>query len=160
MLEGGQKERRLGAICGPLFSNKRWRLNGNTAISHCALGGRSESHHARTGGNSVLLLNGRMMRDRLINHAIRQACETNWGPISNRHLCCIWRSTHIGGRQRAPCQTRSAFPSVASVHDFIYQGVLSVLQQQLETPYRWTMNHNLHRAPSRKTAWRGAQSFC
>ncbi len=160
MPEGGQKERRLGAIAAPLFSNKRWRLNGNTAISPARLGGRSKSHHARTGRNSVCYVNGRMMRDRLINHAIRQAAKTNWGPISNRHLCCIWRSTASGGRQRAPCQTRSAFPSVRLVHDFIYQGVLSVLQQQLERRYRWTMNHNLHRVPFRKIGGGGAQSFC
>jgi DNA mismatch repair ATPase MutL len=33
-------------------------------------------------------VNGRMMRDRLINHAIRQACEDKLGPISSR-LCAV-----------------------------------------------------------------------
>ncbi|XPE40711.1 hypothetical protein ACNKHK_27970 [Shigella flexneri] len=40
-------------------------------------------------------VNRRMMRNRLINHAIRQACEDSWGPINNPLLCCIWKSIRI-----------------------------------------------------------------
>ncbi|MFP1482697.1 hypothetical protein ACLB1S_02775 [Escherichia coli] len=46
------------------------------------------------------------------------------------------------------------------MHDFIYQGVLSVLQQQLETPLPLDDEPQPAPRPLRKTAWRrGAISF-
>ncbi len=53
-----------------------------------------------------------------------------------------------------PAKHEVRFHQSRLVHDFIYQGVLSVLQQQLETPLPLDDEPNLHRVPFRKTAWR------
>lgn len=59
-----------------------------------------------------------------------------------------------------PAKHEVRFHQSRLVHDFIYQGVLSVLQQQLETPL--PLDDEPQPAPRAilKTAWRRAQSLC
>ncbi|XPE66913.1 hypothetical protein ACNKHR_09455 [Shigella flexneri] len=101
-------------------------------------------------------MNGRMMRDRLMDHAIRQACEDKLGADQQPAFCAVSGDRSAsGGRQRAPAKHEVRFHQSRLVHDFIYQGVLSVLTEATwKRRYRWTMNPNLHRVPFRKTAWR------
>ena len=164
MPEGGQKERRLGAICGTAFLEQalaiEWQ-HGDLTLR----GWVADPNHTTPALAEIqyCYVNGRMMRDRLINHAIRQACEDKTGgPISNRHLCCIWRSTRI--RWTSTCtlpKHEVRFHQSRLVHDFIYQGVLSVLQQQLETPLPLDDEPQpAPRAIPEKSRGGGAQSFC
>lgn len=53
--EGGQKERRLGAICGTPFLEKALAIGGSMAIWPCAAGLPIERQQRRVRRNSVLL---------------------------------------------------------------------------------------------------------
>lgn len=114
--EGGQKERRLGAICGTAFLEQalaiEWQ-HGDLTLR----GWVADPNHTTPALAEIqyCYVNGRMMRDRLINHAIRQAWRRQTGGRSATGICVVSGDRPAsGGRQRAPCQTRSAFPSVAS----------------------------------------------
>ena len=79
-------------------------------------------------------VNGRMMRDRLINHAIRQACEDKLGADQQpAFVLYLEIDPHQVDVNVHPAKHEVRFHQSRLVHDFIYQGVLSVLQQQLET---------------------------
>ena len=113
--EGGQKERRLGAICGTAFLEQALAIEWQHGDLTLRGWGRSKSHHARTGRNSVLL------RER--SHDARS-------PDQSRDPRGLRRQTgadqqpafvlYLGDRPTSgwtsTCTppTRSAFPSVAS----------------------------------------------
>ena len=100
--EGGQKERRLGAICGTAFLEQALAI---------------EWQHG------------------LINHAIRQACEDKLGADQQpAFVLYLEIDPHQVDVNVHPAKHEVRFHQSRLVHDFIYQGVLSVLQQQLETP--------------------------
>ena len=76
-----------------------------------------------------------MMRDRLINHAIRQACEDKLGADQQPAFVLYLKiDPHQVDVNVHPAKHEVRFHQSRLVHDFIYQGVLSVLQQQLEVP--------------------------
>lgn len=70
-----QQERRLGAICGTAFMQQALAVT----WSHEELDIRgwvaSPADYSGPADLQYCYVNGRMMRDRLINHAIRQAYE-------------------------------------------------------------------------------------
>ncbi len=103
-----------------------------------------------------------MMRDRLIDHASDPpGLRRQTGGRSTTGVCVVsGDQTASGGRQRTPAKHEVRFHQSRLVHDFIYQGVLSVLQQQLETPLPLDDEPQPAPRPLRKTAWRrGAISF-
>ncbi|MCS5967969.1 hypothetical protein LNP26_08605 [Klebsiella variicola subsp. variicola] len=80
-------------------------------------------------------VNGRMMRDRLINHAIRQACEDKLGADQQpAFVLYLEIDPHQVDVNVHPAKHEVRFHQSRLVHDFIYQGVLSVLQQELDAP--------------------------
>ena len=75
------------------------------------------------------------MRDRLINHAIRQACEDKLGADQQPAFVLYLKiDPHQVDVNVHPAKHEVRFHQSRLVHDFIYQGVLSVLQQQLNAP--------------------------
>jgi DNA mismatch repair protein MutL len=87
-----------------------------------------------------------MMRDRLINHAIRQACEDKLGADQQpAFVLYLEIDPHQVDVNVHPAKHEVRFHQSRLVHDFIYQGVLSVLQQQVEPRCRWKTT-NLRRA--------------
>ncbi|ADP10283.1 DNA mismatch repair protein [Erwinia sp. Ejp617] len=128
--DDGQRERRLGAICGTAFLTHALKI----AWQHSEL-----SLHgwvADPVGSKALselqycYVNGRMMRDRLINHAIRQAYQDKLG---DRHQPAYVLYLEIDPHQVDvnvhPAKHEVRFHQSRLVHDFIYQGVISVLQE-------------------------------
>lgn len=107
-----------------------------TRRSHAArLGGRSNHTTPALAEIQYCYVNGRMMRDRLINHAIRQACEDKLGADQQpAFVLYLEIDPHQVDVNVHPAKHEVRFHQSRLVHDFIYQGVLSVLQQQLETP--------------------------
>ena len=132
----GQKERRLGAICGTPFLEQalaiEWQ-HGDLTLR----GWVADPNHTTAALAEIqyCYVNGRMMRDRLINHAIRQACEDKLGADQQpAFVLYLEIDPHQVDVNVHPAKHEVRFHQSRLVHDFIYQGVLSVLQQQLETP--------------------------
>ncbi|HHE6156540.1 DNA mismatch repair endonuclease MutL [Citrobacter freundii] len=131
----GQKERRLGAICGTPFLEQalaiEWQ-HGDLSLR----GWVADPNHTTAALAEIqyCYVNGRMMRDRLINHAIRQACEDKLGADQQpAFVLYLEIDPHQVDVNVHPAKHEVRFHQSRLVHDFIYQGVLSVLQQQLET---------------------------
>lgn len=132
--EGAPRERRLAAICGTPF------LEGAVAIEwqHGDLTLRGwvvqpESLTPALGEIQYCYVNQRMMRDRLINHAIRQACENRLGSDQQpAYVLYLEVDPHQVDVNVHPAKHEVRFHQARLVHDFIYQGVLSALQQQVE----------------------------
>ncbi|WP_368543994.1 DNA mismatch repair endonuclease MutL [Enterobacter soli] len=132
--EGGQKERRLGAICGTPFLEQalaiEWQ-HGDLALRGWVADPKVSS--AAFTEIQYCYVNGRMMRDRLINHAIRQACEDKLGADQQpAFVLYLEIDPHQVDVNVHPAKHEVRFHQSRLVHDFIYQGVLSVLQQQTE----------------------------
>ncbi|MCP2231719.1 MULTISPECIES: DNA mismatch repair endonuclease MutL [Erwinia] len=128
--DNSQRERRLGAICGTAFQTHALKI----AWQH----GELSLHGwvADPVGSKALpelqycYVNGRMMRDRLINHAIRQAYQDKLG---DRHQPAYVLYLEIDPHQVDvnvhPAKHEVRFHQSRLVHDFIYQGVVSALQE-------------------------------
>ncbi len=133
---GAAKERRMGAICGTAFLEKalaiEWQhgdltLRGWVADPQGTTPALAEIQYS--------YVNGRMMRDRLINHAIRQACEEKLG-LDQQPAFVLYLEIdpHQVDVNVHPAKHEVRFHQSRLVHDFIYQGVLSVLQQRFDVP--------------------------
>jgi DNA mismatch repair protein MutL len=134
--QGGQQERRLGAICGTVFLEQalaiEWQ-HGDLSLR----GWVADPKHTTSALAEIqyCYVNGRMMRDRLINHAIRQACEDKLGADQQpAFVLYLEIDPHQVDVNVHPAKHEVRFHQSRLVHDFIYQGVLSVLQQQLDAP--------------------------
>lgn len=134
--EGAPRERRLGAICGTAFLEQalaiEWQHGDLALRGWVADPAGTTSALAET---QYCYVNGRMMRDRLINHAIRQACEEKLGADRQpAYVLYLDIDPHQVDVNVHPAKHEVRFHQSRLVHDFIYQGVLSVLQQQTVPP--------------------------
>lgn len=134
--QGAPRERRLGAICGSAFLEHALEIewqHGDLTLR----GWVADPNHTTSALTEIqyCYVNGRMMRDRLINHAIRQACEDRLG-VDQQPAFVLYLEIdpHQVDVNVHPAKHEVRFHQSRLVHDFIYQGVLSVLQQQLESP--------------------------
>ncbi|MFU9137020.1 DNA mismatch repair endonuclease MutL [Erwinia tasmaniensis] len=143
----GQQERRLGSICGLPFLNHALAI----AWQHGDLSLRGWV--ADPAGSRTLTdlqycyVNGRMMRDRLINHAIRQAYQDKLGDDHQpAYVLYLEIDPHQVDVNVHPAKHEVRFHQSRLVHDFIYQGVVSVLQESAQpvlpgegsdSPARW-----------------------
>ena len=125
----GQRERRLGAICGTTFMQHAMRID----WQHDDLSLRGWVADP-TGSRQVSELqycyvNGRMMRDKLINHAIRQAFQTQLQDDQQpAYVLYLEIDPHQVDVNVHPAKHEVRFHQSRLVHDFIYQGVISALQ--------------------------------
>ncbi len=131
--DANQQERRLGAICGTGF------MQGALALSweHSDLGIKGWVVTPSTTSSGVsdiqyCYVNGRMMRDKLINHAIRQAYEghldENQQPAYVLYLTIDPKQVDVNVH---PAKHEVRFHQARLVHDFIYQAVRTVLLNAL-----------------------------
>ncbi|MGV7091785.1 DNA mismatch repair endonuclease MutL [Siccibacter turicensis] len=132
--EGAPRERRLGAICGTPFLEKalaiEWQ-HGDLALRGWVA--EPTSTTAALGDIQYCYVNGRMMRDRLINHAIRQACDDKLGAGEQpAYVLYLEIDPHQVDVNVHPAKHEVRFHQSRLVHDFIYQGVVTVLQPQAD----------------------------
>lgn len=123
-----QKERRLAAICGGPFLDHAlavelehggFKLTGWICTPQ---GARSQNDI------QYCYVNGRMMKDKLINHAIRQAYETSLAPDQYAaYVLFIEVDPHQVDVNVHPAKHEVRFHQARLVHDFICQGLQSAL---------------------------------
>jgi DNA mismatch repair protein MutL len=125
-----QRERRLGAICGTAFLSHalaiEWQ-HGDLSLK----GWVADPVGSRAINDlQYCYVNGRMMRDRLINHAIRQAYQDKLGDTHQpAYVLYLEIDPHQVDVNVHPAKHEVRFHQSRLVHDFIYQGVVSVLQE-------------------------------
>ena len=128
-------ERRLGSICGPAFLqhalNISWQ-HGDLTIR----GWVADPAGARQLGEmQYCYVNSRMMRDRLINHAIRQAYQDQLKDDQQpAYVLYLEVDPHQVDVNVHPAKHEVRFHQARLVHDFIYQAVTTVLQQVGNAP--------------------------
>ncbi|WP_370553077.1 DNA mismatch repair endonuclease MutL [Edwardsiella tarda] len=132
--EGEARERRLAAICGAPFIQHAlavtWRHDDLSIHGWVA----APQGMRQIGELQYCYVNGRMMRDRLITHAIRQAYQDR---LNDEHQPAYVLYLEIDPRQVDvnvhPAKHEVRFHQARLVHDFIYQAVVEVLQQASPT---------------------------
>ncbi|CAI1039907.1 DNA mismatch repair endonuclease MutL [Serratia quinivorans] len=143
-----QYERRLGSICGPAFLqhalNISWQ-HGDLTIR----GWVADPAGARQLGEmQYCYVNSRMMRDRLINHAIRQAYQDQLKDDQQpAYVLYLEVDPHQVDVNVHPAKHEVRFHQARLVHDFIYQAVTTVLQQVGNAPLPLTDETEQQPAP-------------
>ncbi|WP_047609104.1 DNA mismatch repair endonuclease MutL [Rahnella aquatilis] len=125
-----QFSRRLASICSPTFVEHALEVewsHGDLAIRGWVAdpaGSRSLTEM------QYCYVNNRMMKDRLINHAIRQAYQDQLKDDQQpAYVLYLDVDPHQVDVNVHPAKHEVRFHQSRLVHDFIYQAVMSVLQQ-------------------------------
>ncbi|MBT0726048.1 DNA mismatch repair endonuclease MutL [Rosenbergiella australiborealis] len=139
-----QKQQRLSAICGSSFVSQAVHID----WQHDSLGIEgwviSPSHVQTATEIQYCYVNGRMMRDKLINHAIRQAYQEHIGQQQiPAYVLFLTVDPHQVDVNVHPAKHEVRFHQSRLVHDFIYQGITSAL-----TPADIQSVHEEHQASS------------
>ncbi len=130
-----QKEKRLALVCGNTFVKTavKVELEHHDLSLHgwigAPLSGKSQSDV------QYCFVNQRMMKDKLINHAIRQACETALGGEQFApYVLFITIDPHQLDVNVHPAKHEVRFHQARFVHDFIFQAVADALSQANALP--------------------------
>lgn len=130
-----QVEKRLVAVCGASFLQHALEVE----LEHGDLlfhGWISSPEGARAQGDvQYCYVNGRMMKDKLINHAIRQGYESSLSTNQYAaYILFIEINPHDVDVNVHPAKHEVRFHQARLVHDFIYQAIYGALQQAASLP--------------------------
>ncbi|EPR4994275.1 DNA mismatch repair endonuclease MutL [Vibrio navarrensis] len=132
-----QAEKRLASVCGNAFVRHMLAIE----LEHQGLklhGWITTPEGARQQSDlQYCYVNGRMMRDKLINHAIRQSYENSLKPEQfAAYVLFIELDPHQVDVNVHPAKHEVRFHQARLVHDFIYQALASALAQSdvIEAP--------------------------
>ncbi len=133
-----QTEKRIAAVCGNTFVRNMLRIE----LEHQGLklhGWITTPDGARQQSDlQYCYVNGRMMRDKLINHAIRQSYEMSLKPDQfAAYVLFIELDPHQVDVNVHPAKHEVRFHQSRLVHDFIYQALSDALVQSavIEKPH-------------------------
>ncbi|SJN58411.1 DNA mismatch repair protein MutL [Vibrio ruber DSM 16370] len=123
-----QKEKRIAAVCGQPFVRHMLKVE----LEHQGLilhGWISTPEGARQQSDlQYCYVNGRMMKDKLINHAIRQSYEKSLSPEQYAaYVLYIELDPRQVDVNVHPAKHEVRFHQARLVHDFIYQAISSAL---------------------------------
>lgn len=130
-----QQLKRVAAICGDEFVQYAVHLDWQHNGLHL-YGWISTPQFYRTQNDfNYSYVNGRMMKDKIINHAIRQAYATH---LNNEQypafVLFLDLDPTLVDVNVHPAKHEVRFHQSRLVHDFIYQGVSNALQQLQQSP--------------------------
>ncbi|MCX2760726.1 DNA mismatch repair endonuclease MutL [Vibrio sp. Sgm 22] len=139
-----QAEKRIAAVCGNPFVRHMLKIE----LEHQGLklhGWITTPEGARQQSDlQYCYVNGRMMRDKLINHAIRQSYETSLRPDQfATYVLFIELDPHQVDVNVHPAKHEVRFHQARLVHDFIYQALSDGLAQSKQ----------IHAAPLNQSAF-------
>ena len=125
--------KRIGAICGKEFAAQNIELNSQYQQFELK-GWLAQPEQAKTQGDfQYFYVNGRMMRDKLINHAVRQAFEglidADLYPTYVLYLTLEPNQVDINVH---PAKHEVRFHQARLVHDFIYRALTDSLNQYFQ----------------------------
>lgn len=125
-----QIEKRIGAVCGSAFVREMLKIE----VEHEGLklsGWITTPEGARQQSDlQFCYVNGRMMRDKLINHAIRQSYENSLRPDQfAAYVLFIELDPHQVDVNVHPAKHEVRFHQARLVHDFIYKALSDALVQ-------------------------------
>ncbi|PMJ91138.1 DNA mismatch repair endonuclease MutL [Vibrio sp. 10N.261.55.A7] len=125
-----QAEKRIAAVCGSGFVKNMLKIE----LEHQGLnlhGWITTPEGARQQNDlQYCYVNGRMMRDKLINHAIRQSYEHTLRPDQfATYILFIEIDPHQVDVNVHPAKHEVRFHQARLVHDFIYQALSDALSQ-------------------------------
>lgn len=124
-----QRERRLGAICGTTFMAHALRIDWQHGDLSLRGWVADPAGSRQVNDLQYCYVNGRMMRDKLINHAIRQAFQAQLSDEQQpAYVLYLEIDPHQVDVNVHPAKHEVRFHQSRLVHDFIFQGVLSALQ--------------------------------
>ncbi|WP_339719410.1 DNA mismatch repair endonuclease MutL [uncultured Paraglaciecola sp.] len=129
----GSEVKRLGAICGKEFSEQSIALNSQYQDFELK-GWLAQPEQAKAQSEfQYFYVNGRMMRDKLINHAVRQAFEglvgTDLHPAYVLYLTLEPNQVDVNVH---PAKHEVRFHQARLVHDFIYRALTDSLNQYFQ----------------------------
>ncbi|MGC9423779.1 DNA mismatch repair endonuclease MutL [Vibrio sp.] len=132
-----QQEKRLAAVCGAAFVRHMLRIE----LEHQGLtlqGWITTPEGARQQSDlQYCYVNGRMMRDKLINHAIRQSYESSLRADQfATYVLFIELDPHFVDVNVHPAKHEVRFHQARLVHDFIYQALSQALSENKHTDTR------------------------
>ena len=125
--------KRIGAICGKEFAAQNIELNSQYQQFELK-GWLAQPEQAKTQGDfQYFYVNGRMMRDKLINHAVRQAFEglidADLYPTYVLYLTLEPNQVDVNVH---PAKHEVRFHQARLVHDFIYRALTDSLNQYFQ----------------------------
>ncbi|KJY81600.1 DNA mismatch repair protein MutL [Vibrio galatheae] len=146
-----QMEKRIAAVCGSAFVRNMLKIE----LEHQGLklhGWITTPEGARQQSDlQYCYVNGRMMRDKLINHAIRQSYETSLRPDQfATYVLFIELDPHQVDVNVHPAKHEVRFHQARLVHDFIYQALSDALAQSahIEQPVQTASAFHVEPQPS------------
>ncbi len=150
-----QMEKRIAAVCGAPFVRHMLKIE----LEHQGLtlhGWITTPEGARQQSDlQYCYVNGRMMRDKLINHAIRQSYETSLRPDQfATYVLFIELDPHQVDVNVHPAKHEVRFHQARLVHDFIYQALSSALaeSQHIDAPAHNESAFHYHDEPELASA--------
>ena len=125
--------KRLGAICGKEFAEQSIELNSQYQQFELK-GWLAQPEQAKTQGDiQYFYVNGRMMRDKLINHAVRQAFEGLIGAdLYPAYVLYLTLEPNQVDVNVHPAKHEVRFHQARLVHDFIYRALTDSLNQYFQ----------------------------
>ncbi|WP_108945459.1 DNA mismatch repair endonuclease MutL [Shewanella halifaxensis] len=127
-----QYVQRLGSVCGKAFAETCLRIE--CEHNDLKLSGYLQSPNAADGYSDTqyFYVNGRLVKDRLVNHAVRQAFAQFAEGISPGYVLMLELDPHQVDVNVHPAKHEVRFHQSRYVHDFILQALQSAMSQSTQ----------------------------
>ncbi|MCL1137521.1 DNA mismatch repair endonuclease MutL [Shewanella pneumatophori] len=127
-----QYVQRLGLVCGKAFAETCLRIE--CEHNDLKLSGYLQSPSAANGYSETqyFYVNGRLVKDRLVNHAVRQAFAQFAEGVSPGYVLMLDLDPHQVDVNVHPAKHEVRFHQSRYVHDFILQALQSAMSQSVQ----------------------------
>ncbi|WP_163935709.1 DNA mismatch repair endonuclease MutL [Paraferrimonas sp. SM1919] len=131
-LDPKQQLQRLTQVCGKAFADNALAIDCDHHDLH--LSGFVEATPSSTSVNQFFYVNGRVVRDKLLNHGIKQAFSQRGIEAACGYVLALRLPAAEVDVNVHPAKHEVRFHQARIVHDFIVQALVSVLEQQSQLP--------------------------